>query len=205
MLMLITALIINTVIVISEFVTLGHIRGKRNILKYYTYLQNFLALIASLIFSVCSVVCLISGRAIPESIRGLRYVTTCGLSATMFMFIVFLGAGKKIAITEDDFLPGIRPVTANIILHYICPILSIVSFLLFEREITVSNGIWTAIAAIPSCVYWIAYMLLSLTNAWDEPYNFASPGKNCKIWDMLSVFLIPFSFIGISYILWNMK
>ena len=203
--MLITALIINTVIVISEFVTLGHIRGKQNILKYYTYLQNFLALIASLIFSVCSVVCLISGRAIPESIRGLRYVATCGLLATMFMFIVFLGSGKKIAITEDDFLPGFRPVTANIIFHYICPILSSVSFLLFEREITVSNGIWTAIAAVPSCVYWIAYMILSLTNAWDEPYNFASPGKNGKIWDILSVFLIPFSFIGISFILWNMK
>ena len=203
--MLITALIINTVIVISEFVTLGHIRGKRNILKYYTYLQNFLALIASLIFSVCSVVCLISGRAIPESIRGLRYVATCGLLATMFMFIVFLGAGKKLAITEDDFLPDFRPVTANIILHYICPILSTVSFLLFEREITVSNGIWTAIAAIPSCVYWIAYMLLSLTNAWEEPYSFVSPGKALKLWDMLSVLLIPFSFIAISYILWNMK
>ena len=48
---------------------------------------------------------------------------------------------------------------ANIILHYICPILSLVSFLLFEREIKISNGIWTAIVAIPSCIYWITYII----------------------------------------------
>ena len=201
--MLIKALITNLVIVICEVFTLGHIRGKRNILKYYTYLQNFLALIVSLVFSICSIVCLVSGRTIPEYFRGLRYVATCGLLATMFTFIVFLGAGKKIAITEDDFLFGFSPVMANIILHYICPILSLVSFLLFEREIKISNGIWTAIVAIPSCIYWITYMVLSLTNAWEEPYNFAS--KANKIWDVLSVLLIPLSFIVISYTLWNVK
>lgn len=201
--MLIKALITNLVIVICEVLTLGHIRGKWNILKYYTYLQNFLALIVSLVFSVCSIVYLVSGRIIPEYIRGLRYAATCGLLATMFIFIVFLGAGKKIAITEDDFLFGFSPVMANIILHYICPILSLVSFLLFEREIKISNGIWTAIVAIPSCIYWITYMVLSLTNAWEEPYNFAS--KANKIWDVLSVLLIPLSFIVISYTLWNVK
>ena len=201
--MLIKALITNLVIIICEVLTLGHIRGKWNILKYYTYLQNFLALIVSLVFSICSIVCLVSGRIIPEYFRGLRYVATCGLLATMFTFIVFLGAGKRIAITEDDFLFGFSPVMANIILHYICPILSLVSFLLFEREIKISNGIWTAIVAIPSCIYWITYTVLSLTNAWEEPYNFAS--KANKIWDVLSVLLIPLSFIVISYTLWNVK
>ena len=33
------ALFINIVIVIFELYTLGHIKGKLNILKYYTYLQ----------------------------------------------------------------------------------------------------------------------------------------------------------------------
>ena len=44
-----------------------------------------------------------------------------------------------------------------------CPILSLVSFVLFEREIPLSNGIWTSIVAIPSCLYWMIYIVLSLT------------------------------------------
>ena len=203
--MLIIAFIINLIIVICEFLTLRHIRGKRNILKYYTYLQNFLALIVSIIFSVCLIVCIVSDRIMPEFVKGLRYVATCGLLSTMFVFIVFLGAGKKIAITEDDFLFGFSPKTANIILHYICPILSLVSFVLFEREMNLSNGIWTGIVAIPSCIYWITYIILSVTKIWEEPYNFASQGEKNNICEILSVLLIPLSFIAFSFILWNVK
>ncbi len=203
--MLIIAFIINLIIVICEFLTLGHIRSKRNILKYYTYLQNFIGLIVSLIFCICLIVCIVSDRAIPEFVKGLRYVATCGLLATMLVFIVFLGAGKKIAITEDDFLFGFSAKTGNIILHYICPILSLVSFVLFEREINLSNGIWTGIVAIPSCIYWATYILLSVTKLWEEPYNFTSQkGKN-NICESLSVLTIPLSFMAISFILWNVK
>lgn len=201
----VTALIINLVIVICELFTLAHIRGKWNILRYYTYLQNFLALIASLLFSVCVIVCMLSDRAVPEFARGLRYIATCGLVATMFIFVVFLGAGRKIAITEDDFLFGFSPKTANAVLHYICPILSVVSFVFFEREISLSSGIWTGMAAVPSCVYWLAYTLLSAAKLWEEPYDFASQGGKHKIPEFLPVLLIPLSFIAISFFLWNIR
>ena len=201
--MLMIAFIINLIIIICEFLTLGHIRGKRNILKYYTYLQNFIGLIVSLIFCICLIICIVSDRTIPEFVKGLRYTATCGLLATMLIFIAFLGAGKKIQITEEDFLFGFSPKTANIILHYICPILSLVSFVLFEREITLSNGIWTGIVAIPSCIYWIIYTVLSVTKLWEEPYNFASQGEKNNIGEILSILLIPLSFIAISFILWN--
>ncbi len=203
--MLTAAFIINLIIIICEFRTLGHIRGKRNILKYYTYLQNFIGLIVSFIFCVFLIVCIVSDRAIPEFVKGLRYTATCGLLATMLTFLVFLGAGKKIRITEDDFLFGYSPKTANIILHYICPILSLVSFLLFEREIILSNGIWTGIVAIPSCIYWIIYIVFSVTKRWEEPYDFASQGGKNNIGEILSVLLIPLSFIAISFILWNIQ
>ena len=137
--MLIIAFLTNVILVICEALTLGHIRSKRDIFKYYTYLQNCLALITSLVFSVCWIVCTVSHRAMPEFAKGLRYVATCGLLSTTLVFILFLGAGKKIAITEKDFLLGFDPKAANITLHYICPALSLVSFLLFEREIPLSN------------------------------------------------------------------
>ena len=148
-LMLITALILNLVILVCELYALGHIKGKLNILKYYTYLQNFLSLITSLICSVYLTISITSGEMMPEFVKGLRYVTTCGLVATMFIFIVFLGNGKRIAMTEDDILPGFSSQKANIIFHYVCPIVSLLSFVIFERHIDLTNDIWTGIVALP--------------------------------------------------------
>lgn len=201
--MLIIALIINLIIVVLELYTLGHIKGKLNILKYYTYLQNLLALLSGIVFSAVLIFCLLSGREIPDFIRGIRYIATCGLAATAFIFVVFLGAGKKIAITDDDFLGGFSARAANSILHYGCPALSVISLLLFEREIVMSSGIWTALVAIPSCLYWIVYIILSATGKWKEPYNFAGEGKNSGLKEALTFIIIPISFIAISFLLWN--
>jgi len=199
--MLKLALFINVAIVILEVYTLAHIKGKQNILKYYTYLQNLIALIASLLFSVC----LASGRTVPEYAKGLRYLATCGLAATMFIFVVFLGAGKKIAITQDDFLGDFSPKRANMILHYLCPALSLVSFVFFEREISLSNGIWTGLAAIPSCAYWIVYLILTGAKLWEEPYRFTSAGQKTTGRDVLTMVMLPLSFMAISFVLWNIQ
>lgn len=203
--MLKSALFINLIIVICELYTLGHIRGKRNILKYYTYLQNFLTLIVSIIFSIFLIVNMVSGRTIPEFVKGLRYVTTCGLVAAMFIFIAFLGTGKKIAMTHDDFLSGLSPQKANAVLHFICPILSLVSFIFGEKEINLSNGIWTSLAAVPSCIYWVTYIALSVTKLWKEPYDFDLQGEKSTVHTILSVLLIPLSFVAISFVLWYVK
>ena len=204
-LMLIVALILNLVISGCEVYALVHVKGKLNILKYYTYLQNFLSLIVSLICCVYLAINIIFGQTVPEFVMGLRYVATCGLVATMFIFIVFLGNGKKIAITEDDFLSGLSPKMGNIILHYVCPIVSLLSFVVFERQIDLNNNIWTAIVAIPSCVYWVVYIILTKTKLWKEPYNFASSDKKNKFIEVLTILLLPLSFIAISFILWNIR
>lgn len=201
--LMIGALLANIIIVILEFYALGHINGKRNILKYYTYLQNLLALIASLIFTVFGIIGMVFNRQIPEFVKGFRYIATCGLVATMFIFITFLGNGRKIAITDKDFCGGFSPKMANAILHYVCPLLSLISFVLLEREIPLCNGIWTGIVAIPSCAYWVIYLILSVTKKWEEPYQFSSPGKGNKFLDHLLYFILPLSFIAISFILWN--
>ena len=170
-------------------------------LKFYTYLQNLLTLIASLVLVIYLTLNLLSNTIIPEYVRGLRYIATCGLVSTTFIFVVFLGAGKKLSITEDDFQKGLNPKLANVILHYICPLLSIISFIFFEKEILLNNGIWTLIVALPSCLYWIVYILLSTTKKWKEPYNFSTN----KVLEILTYILIPISFIVFSIILWNVK
>ena len=200
--MLELSLIVNLIIVICEIITLLHIKGKLNIFKYYTYLQNFFALIISILYSISITICLITGNIVPEFIKGLRYIGTTGLISTMFIFIVFLDGGKKVSITQDDFVRGFNYKIANVILHYICPILSLISFIIFEREIILDNGIWTILVALPSCLYWIIYIIFSSTKVWKEPYNFTS--KN-KVLEVLTYIFIPVSFIVISFIIWNIK
>lgn len=195
------ALIINILIIILEIFTLHKLKRKLDMLKFYTYLQNLLTLIVSIVLVIYLTLNLLSNTIIPEYVRGLRYIVTCGLVSTTFIFVVFLGAGKKLSITEDDFKKGLSPKLANVILHYICPLLSTVSFIFFEKEILLNNGIWTLIVALPSCLYWIVYILLSTTKKWEEPYNFSTN----KVLEILTYILIPISFIVFSIILWNVK
>lgn len=176
-------------------------RKKINILKYYTYLQNLFGFLSSAIF----IVAFLCGNSISEFVKGFRYIATCGLVATTFIFVAFLGAGKKTTLTEDDFIHGFTPKAANVILHYLCPALALVSFVLFEREISLSNGIWTSLAVVPSCGYWIVYVILSATKRWEEPYRFEYGMKNNKVLQVLTYLLIPLSFIAISFALWNIK
>lgn len=198
--MLIIALILNIILIGLELMVLISIKGKRNILKYYTYLQNFLSLITSIIFSLCLIFCLSSKESIPEFIKGLRYVSTCGLLATSFIFLIFLRKENKNVITQDDLLFNFNPKLANIILHYLSPLLSLVSLVFFEQVIILTNGIWTALVAIPSCLYWLVYLILSASKKWDEPYEFSTKNKFIEV---LTFILIPISFIVISIILWN--
>ena len=198
--MLIVAVILNLILIGLELIVLISIKGKKNIFKYYTYLQNFLSVITSLIFSFGTIFCLSVSESIPEFIKGLRYISVCGLLATSFIFLIFLRKENKNVITQDDLLFNFNPKLANIILHYLSPLLSLVSLVFFEQVIILTNGIWTALVAIPSCLYWLVYLILSASKKWDEPYEFSTKNKFIEV---LTFILIPISFIVISIILWN--
>ena len=205
--MLYISLVLNLFITGSEIWTLSKLRKKISIIKYYTFLQNFLALAVSFIFSVYLVVAIFQSGIVPEFVRGLRYVATCGLMATMFIYVVVLSPKSKNLMTEEDFVPGFSPKTANFVLHYFCPVVSLLSFVLFERQIVFTTSEWTGYAAIPSCLYWVIYMILSVAHLWEEPYDFTMPkqkGKNTLV-EVFTMISIPVSFILISYILWKVK
>lgn len=200
------ALLFNLIIIGCEIYTFIKLRKKIDILKYYTYIQNFLTLVSSIIFSIYLVFAIFLNSTIPEFAKGLRYVTTCGLLATTFIYIVFLSSNSKNVITEKDFKTELSPKKANFILHYFCPIISAISFVALERQIPLNNSIWTALVMLPSCLYWIMYLILSATKLWEEPYNFSSKSKKKNILlEILTVISLPVSFILISFVLWNIK
>ena len=200
------ALILNLTLCICEIYALGNIKGKWNILKYYTYLQNFLALAVSLPFCVYLLGALLFDRMIPEYIRGLRYVTTCGLTATTIIFVLFLSSKSKNLMQEEDFIK-LSPAKANFILHYFCPFIALLSFVLFERQIPLTASPWTLYAAIPSCLYWTAYLILSVTKLWKEPYDFSSKRKGAlgTVLEVLTMVSFPLLFILVTFVLWQIK
>jgi len=201
------SLVLNLIIIGCEIYILSKINNKKDIIKYYTYLQNFLALIISIVFSIYLIINIFLNISIPEYIKGLRYVATCGLIATMFIYVVFLSRNDKNVLSDSDFIDNFNPKKANFILHYFCPVISLLSFVIFERQIVLNTPEWTGYVAIPSCLYWIIYLILSTTKLWEEPYDFSTPKgkkKNISV-DIAVMASLPISFILISFILWNLK
>jgi len=201
------SLVLNLIIIGCEIYILSKINNKKDIIKYYTYLQNFLALIISIVFSIYLFINIFLNISIPEYIKGLRYVATCGLIATMFIYVVFLSRNDKNVLSDSDFIDNFNPKKANFILHYFCPVISLLSFVIFERQIVLNTPEWTGYVAIPSCLYWIIYLILSTTKLWEEPYDFSTPkGKKKNVLvDIAVMASLPISFILISFILWNLK
>lgn len=158
---LIMALILNLLLIFIEGATFLKVKNKRNILKFYTFLQNFIALAISILFCGFAIRELLGYGNVPELMKGLRYTATCGLAATMFVFAIFLAprfkSGKSNSHT--DLFGGLEPKKANLLLHYICPIISIVSFLLFERGTVLTDSEWTGYAAIPTLFILLSYVL----------------------------------------------
>lgn len=205
-LLLSISLVLNLIIVGCEIWTLSKIKRKIYIIKYYTFLQNFLALIISIIFSVYLIIAIFQNGTIPEFIRGMRYIATSGLVATMFIYVIFLSSKSQKLMRKEDFISNFNPKKANFILHYFCPIMSLLSFVIFERQIILTQSEWTCYAAIPSCLYWIMYAILSATNLWEEPYDFSlTKEKKNILLEILVATSIPVVFILITYVLWNIK
>ena len=204
--MLIVALVINLIILICETYVLIKVRRKRNIFKYYTFLQNFLTAIVSTIFIVYLILNILFSYQITEYIKGMRYVSSCGLITTTIIYVLFLSSNNKNKLSDEDFVK-INPKIANVLLQYLCPFLSLLSFVIFEREIPLTNSIWTGLVALPSALYWLVYLILSLTKLWEEPYDLSSKKNGVKgvLLEIFTFILIPIIFIFVSFLLWQIK
>ncbi len=203
---LIMALLLNLAIIIIEIVVLLKVAEKKNILKFYTFLSNLIALVTSVVFVGAGLIALFSNDMVPIWMKGFRFSATHSLASTLLVFaIVLKPLYRKGAIpNETELFQGVSEKAANLLLHYICPVLSIVSFLLFERNPVLEDSQWTLYAAFPSIIYWSIYLILTLTHCWKEPYGLTqkseTKGKNAKGKSFL--LLIPVMSVGIDYLLW---
>ena len=198
---LFVALILNLFVIRINTIVLLKVKKKQDIIKYYTYFHAALLTVINIIYSFCIIMNLLLDNIVPEYVKGLRYVSICGVLMASFVYVVFLSKKESNRFNENDF-NGFNPKLANIFLHYVSPFVMLLSFVFFERSIELNNSIWTILAIIPTALYWIIYLVFSVFKVWKEPYDFS--GKN-KVLEIISYISIPVVFILISFILWNIK
>lgn len=195
------ALILNLFVIGIDTIVLLKVKRKQDIIKYYTYFYAALLTVINIICSIYIVLYLLFDNVIPEYIKGLKYVSICGVLMASFVYVVFLSRKESNRFKVDDF-KGLNPKLANIFLHYVSPLVMLLSFVFFERSIELNNSIWTVLAIVPTALYWLMYLVFTILKVWNEPYDFSSGNK---LFEIISYISIPVAFILISFILWNIK
>lgn len=129
------------------------------ILRFYTVLSNLLAAVACLLCAGC----FFFGTEAPGWIRYLKLAATLGLTLTFLIAAAVLAPDMGF---YEIFLEG-----AVLYHHLLCPVLCIISFLLFDR-ISVSPLTGAVITAVPTVIYGIVAYILNITRVMTGPYPF---------------------------------
>lgn len=139
---------------------------KSALFRYFTTLSNVLCAIASLAVAIAELC-----GGLPFWVQLLKYAGTAAVTVTMLTVFFFLGPVShewKALLTNAEFF-----------LHLFCPLLAIVSFLVFEKT---AMPVWTiAVGAAPVPVYGALYMHKVVyapePKRWDDFYGFNRNGK----------------------------
>ena len=141
----------NIIIIILEAIgfRLSYQRGRWKIIFFYTQISNMISLLSSVLF-------LLAG----DNAAWLRYTANCMLTMTFFVslcILVPMGAGfQKMMLTNSGLFH-----------HTLCPILSLVSYILWEKHASV----WFVPVAL-TFVYGMTMLYLNWREKVDGPYPF---------------------------------
>lgn len=156
------------------------------LLRYFTVLSNLFCAAASL----AVVIARLCG-AVPAAVLVLKFAGTAAVAVTLLTVICFLGPfvyGYKLLLTGPDLW-----------LHLICPVLAIVSLLLWDKP---DAGFGVALLGVlPVVLYGSLYIYRVLLappgRRWDDFYGFNREGR----WYVSLVLMLAAAFL-ISLILW---
>ena len=182
------SIIVNLLIVVCVIAAvLGHRRRAplRVILRFFTVLSNLLCALAALIVAVCRL-----GGDLPFWAGVLKYIGTAAVTVTFMTVICFLGPtlGWKQMLTGPDLW-----------LHLVCPVLAIVSLLLWDKPAMPFGMVFLGFAPVP--VYGVMYIYRVLwapeARRWKDFYGFNRDGK----WLRSYIAMAIGSFL-VSLVLW---
>ncbi len=135
------------------------------VFEFYTENSNYLGLVVSLIYCVAAVVALYNNKKVARVIYVLRFISTLCLTITLVVVVTLLAPLMPNKFNELM----LRDV--GLYYHLICPLLSLISFLFFEREVKLYKKDFY-LALIPTIVYGVIVILLNLFKVITGPYPF---------------------------------
>ena len=160
-------LILNSILVILCIIGI-FFTFKENIFifEYYTEDSNILAGIGSLLFVIYS----IRNKEIPMWLVMLRYISVCCLVVT-FIVVVFV----LIPTMSNSYLEGVRHLLLSgsmLFHHFLCPVISFLSFVLFEKDERLNKKKYIYYPFIPTLIYGFILITLNILRKVIGPYPF---------------------------------
>lgn len=164
---LISALVINIIIIVFETIgaALSIRRHGIKVFQFYTENSNYVALVVSFVFCIVGIYCLRRNLCLPSWLHHIRYVTTTCLTITLVVVLCVLTP-----LYPNTFIFMMFK-DSNLYQHLLCPLLSIISFIVFENLYKLSFKS-TLLAIIPTMFYGVCAIVLNLLKIITGPYPF---------------------------------
>ena len=186
---MIPSILMNAAVVaLSVAATAAHGRKApmRVVLRYYTVLSNLLCAAACL----AVVIARLCGE-VPPAVLILKYVGTSAVTVTFLTVMLFLGPfvyDFKLLLTGPDLW-----------LHLVCPVLAIVSLLLWDSPDAPFGVVFLGALPVPlyGAMYLYRVILAPPEKRWEDFYGFNRGGK----WP-LSLVMMVLSAFAVSAVLW---
>ena len=188
------ALILNVLLIIFEIIGFIITYNTNDPLSpaYYTEDSNFICLVSSIMF----VLYYLSGKSATKTLHLFRFTATLNLVLTFFitLFILSNDYGLYEMMIHNEFL----------IFHTLCPIISLISYLFFEKYRSHKNNIMFK-APIFTFVYGLIMFLLNFLKVMDGPYSFFQVYEHSIVSTLVSFVGIAIAVIVITFTLFEIK
>ena len=161
-------LLLNLIIIALELMGMKRaFKYSFRTLRFYTTDSNIMILIASIIMALCAIFCIITKRDIPKVILLIKYYAVCCITMTFVIVMAVLLPGKL----SKGYGLHILYRGAQIYHHTLCPIISIITYVFFEKKMSFEFK-WVKFAIIPTIIYGIVIVILNLKDVVYGPYPF---------------------------------
>ena len=159
--------------------------------KYYTTISNVFAGISCFLLAVYQFINYKTNKELPHFIIIFKYISACMLSVTFLvvLFVLVPASGDVNEMIRLLFSPKL------------CPILCIISFVLFENEYIIKKK-YILYSLIPTFLYAIIFIFLNAFNIVNGPYFFLKVNNQPIYMSIIWFVAIMSLAAGISSLLW---
>ena len=171
--------------------------GGASVFFFFTVQSNIFIMLMALIFLINEVVVLITNKSfINQTLLHIKYVATVAITVTFLVFFTMLAPLMGV-----DYLLSFK----NFSLHAIVPILAIVDFFLFDKDIKLTYKSSLLATISPICyvifVYIGAIFKLEYSENLHYPYFFLNIDTNGFLFEKGTMGIIPWIVILLGFII----